>query len=1466
MYFVAVLLLLLILLWAALQLSSVQTFIAQKASTYLSKELQNEIKINRLSIDFFNSVRLHDVYVSDQRSETLVSLQEGSLSFGVLSLKENYLSIDIKLIKPVFNLYRNKEDSTFNHQFLLDYFSSDQKNSTTWVIDVDELNIKDGQFSYHDYHKKDSSVRRVNYDHIDLSQLNLNASDAQIVGANIYASIQHLSFHEGNGFTLKKLETDFSLEKELLDFQNTIIQTIETELEADIRFTANSFKDYSEFIDKVHLSTTFRNSLIGVNDVSFFASPLEGIEEQIFLDGEINGTISKLKGENIEIHVNKETVIKGNFDLKGLPDVQNTFIFLELDELRTTANGIRQLPYPPFKDQNHLKVPENIDRLGTISFRGKFTGYYNDFVAEGTFRSKLGNLETDIALKGDENEKFSYKGSVNSPYFQVGKFLDVDNLDKVAFNLELDGSGITKETIRASAKGSLQKLDFQKYTYRDVKLNGKFSNQKFEGNVGMKDDNLSFEFNGVIDASGEQLISNFELDVDRANLAQLNLYNQSDSLTQISFRSKINLIGFNFDEVLGSLRIDSLQYSDSKLEVQHIDSLYIVAEKLDKGRNIDLRSSILDGEMIGEFKLNELHLTFNTILENYLPNVTYQKPKEQQQFSYSLRFKNIEPITEVLFPDLKVDSGAVVKGQINSNISRLWANLNAKSLVFKSHEFKNLSLDIQSNMDSLYTNLKTSSYQFFGFNSLDSFQLDAGFYNGSLGLFTNWQGINQKVDYGQLQLDAYFYEFDSLHAQFTNSYFNLSDSIWSIDSTNRIFVDGKNISIDNLHIYNLNQSFKLNGKLSEDENDSLELEVQNLNLTYLALLLNNESLKMSGIGNGDLKIKDVYENFTLTSDLQVDSLVLNSVYIGDAYFKSDWLPGTKVLAVEGRLGKKADNVLVINGKVQPQKKMENLDLDLTFNEFPITLLEPYINDYLSDISGTTSGSISVRGEASRPLLKGKLMLNQARMRVNLLNTVYTINDEVFIEPDFIGVNNIKIVDKNGSEAFATGTVFHDNYKDLSLDIGLEFNNFLALNTTSKDNELYYGSAVSSGNANISGFDEQFIININATALKGTDFKIPLAQGVEISSSDFLVFTNSHKKNILTRETVDLSGIQMNFDLEIKPEAKLQIIFDEQIGDILEANGEGNLKLEINTLGNFNIFGQYVIQDGEYLFTLKNIVNKRFDLAKGSRISWDGDPYRARLDMQAIYNLRASLIDIMPEDTTGTYKRRVPVELELQMTGFLLSPEIAFDIRLPTADDVTRRRLESILYVNNNDVNQQEMNQQVFGLLVLNRFMPPSTGSTAQTSYNRGAPGVNNGYEFLSNQMSNWLSRVSDQFDVGVNYRKGNEYTSDEVDLSVSTELFEDRLVLDGNLGYSDQKEIQNDNQSNFIGEFNVEYKLSKDGRLRLKVFNRSTNNSLLQTYSPYTQGVGLFYREEFDTFGDLWRKYFSKDSKGRKEE
>ena len=504
------------------------------------------------------------------------------------------------------------------------------------------------------------------------------------------------------------------------------------------------------------------------------------------------------------------------------------------------------------------------------------------------------------------------------------------------------------------------------------------------------------------------------------------------------------------------------------------------------------------------------------------------------------------------------------------------------------------------------------------------------------------------------------------------------------------------------------------------------------------------------------------------------------------------------------------------------------------------------------------GEIAVEGEGDAPLLNGLLKLDKSKFHVNYLNTSYSVDDQIIVQPDFIGFNLIKIIDSKGSPAIATGTVFHDNYSKFNYDIGLEFTNFFSLNTTAKDNELFYGVGYASGNANIAGYSNKLILELDLKTEKGTDFKIPLEEGVDVSNSDFLVFTNSPDYNKEKAEEVDLSGIDLSFDLEITPDAKLQIIFDEQIGDIIKAQGNGDLNMIINSIGDFNIYGQYLVDKGDYLFTLQNVINKRFEIAQGSSIYWDGDPYQAVLNMSAIYKLRAPLYDLFPSDSSDDFKRRTPIELALKLNDNLMVPSINFDISLPEASEQTKRQLQSVLYINNTDVNPQEMNQQVFGLLVLNRFLPSSTSGATDGGYNAGAQSLNNGYEFVSNQLSNWASRLSDKFDVGLKYQPADELNTDQFDVSVSTQFFQDRLTFDGNLGYTgDNPDLQNQN-SGFVGEFTAVYKLNKDGRYRVKGFNRSVTNSLLQLNSPYTQGIGLFYREDFDTLGELWRKYFNK--------
>lgn len=1439
-----------------IQIASVQTYICQKIGNYLGEELETHIEIKGVKIDFFNSLVLKDLLVEDQQGDTLFYFNKLSVGLRYINRDFNKFGFSkLELEKGYFNWY-SLDSTRTNLSFLLP--ESQDSGSALSFLKIAKLKLKDLRFSYHNYEVPDSGIG-VNYDHLDISQLNLQGKQLLIKDTTTSIKINSLSLFEDNGFELQDLRTLFSVSPSQMAFKKLKVETERTDLEADFTMNYESFADFSNFIENVDLESDFCDALVSLKDLSYFVPDLDGLEQQVYLNGKVRGTVDNLSGREVRLFVNRETFIEGSFDLRGLPNFEDTYMYLDLKELKTNAKGLRSLPYPPFKEQNQLSVPQNIDQLGDMIFSGEFTGFYNDFVAYGLFKTRLGNVRTDLSLKENENSKFAYKGEIKSQDFQVGEFIDFQNLSSLGFDLKLSGTGINVNEIEASANGMIKHLTLNNYRYEDVKVDGTFTRQKFTGNLALNDENIAFDFKGIIDASRKKPLSKFDFQLYRCELAKLNLFQKSDTATQIKLNAHFDLEGSTIDDIAGYARITEIAYADSKLSTA-IDSIQLNAEGTTKNRKLQLRSDLIDGEIAGSFIIEKIPETMLHYFEDYIPDAGSSEGfREKQDFNFNIRLKDVSPLTAVFIPDLKIDSNTQLSGQINTETHASKFKLLTSGIEYGGLRFVNPQLDLKSRIKNIGVNLKLDELAInqlilknFDFNS----NLEEGIANSQF----SWSGTTSRSDSGLIKLETQFFSSQHTKTSILDSYFLLNDSVWTFSDSNFIEVNQKAITIDRFAMSMASQSLEVQGKISEEETDTMYFQLREIDLAYISKLVPDDLLQLEGVANGNASIQDVYNNFSLISDLSLSGLSINGTEVGVAFLKSTWNRPEQALLVKANLGAVDSRILSLNGKVYPLREENSLDLKLKLNELPIIMFKPYLTDVLSDLEGNIEGTIKIDGESDHPLLDGDLIINQAKFRIDYLNTSYQFSDKVFIRPDYIGFNLITIKDERGNTAVGTGTIFHDNYSDFNLDVGLELDNFLALNTNSTQNDLYYGTAIVSGDANISGYADQTIFEIKVKTEKGTDFSIPLTDGVDVSESDFLEFTNSPKKEE-EKEEVDLTGIQLNFDLDIRPDAKVQIIFDEQVGDVIKGQGEGKLKLEINTIGNFNIYGQYIVQEGDYLFTLQNVINKKFKIAPGSRISWDGDPYRANIDIRAIYNLRASLFDIMPEDTTSNVRRRVPVELELQMTNQLLAPDINFDIRLPSSSDVVKQRLESILYVNRNDVNQQEMNQQVFGLLVLNRFLPPTSGVATDTKYDRGTPGVNNGYEFLSNQLSNWLSKMSDQFDIGVNYRPGDEITNDELDLSLSTEVFNDRLVLDGNLGYVSNNSNQETQNTSFIGEFSAEYKLSRDGRFRVRGFNRSTNNNLLQNNSPYTQGVGFFYREEFDTFNELWRRYFHESSK-----
>jgi len=1455
--FLLILWIILIGLWTFLQLESVQTYLAQKAASFLSEELHTEISIEKLRLKLLKTVELESLIVEDQRGDTLAAI--GSLQFKLLSLslEEEQVALDLALDRSVVKLIRYKEDSVFNHQFVIDYFKSDQESEpSSFLFSSELIEVSNSRFSLHDHHKQDSTDR-INYAHMDLSHINLLAKDFELKGAYINTKLKDLTLRTEDEFVLDCFSADVSIEPELLSLQSLKVQTFGTELYADISLTANSFKSYKNFEEEVHISANFKNALIELSDIAYFVPQMTTISNQVLLDGKFKGTVSNLSSEEFELHLNKNTFLAGEFDIRGLPKIDETFIFFNADQVHSNAKGIENLPFDSFKENFKIKSPKGIDQLGNIDFKGNFAGFISDFVAYGTFQTALGSFSSDISLS-QENSSGTYQGSLSTKNFDLGSLLENRNLGKIAFNVELDGQGFTVDAIEAKASGEVNYLDFKEYRYNNISLNGEFSSKKFIGKLEVKDENLKLNFEGKINADTTVLASDFKLRVDEAKLAQLNLFNQKDSLTNLTFKADFNLLGSQLEEMDGKVYFDSLHYVDNDLDYK-TDSVFLEAKALEKGRDVYFTSSFMDASIYGQFRLIQLgHLIKQDILRQIPNEVVEIKEIDPQDFEYEVLIKNFKPITDIFIPDLRVDSSTFINGTFNNEINVNTLQVKSPRISYKKFRLKNMILTAGSNPDGVSLAVNSRMFSFSNSIGLSDYHLSASLEKGLGKVNTSWEGINDSYENGQFQIEAQVDSFDVMSFEFKDSFFYLNDSLWKVQGNNKAKFRNKEVSIDSIALASKAQGILLDGRISRNPNDSMKLLLNNFDLAYINSFIQEEDLKLEGRVKGRAALRDAFGDRIIISDIEAEHLKVNDLNIGVASFESYWLKDSTGIVVNSYIGPRKNPLLKLNGTLQPKATLNKLDFDVHLNQLPIELGESFIDHILSDLEGHLDGKISVKGSAKEPVLMGDINLVDARFKVNYLNTYYKISHKVMIRPDYIGFDLMQIVDEKGSPAIATGTVFHENYQNFNIDIGMEMKNFIGMNTSKKDNELFYGKGIVSGWSNISGFADQLIFEMNLTAKEGTDMKIPIKDDVNVSTNEFLVFTNSPKFKEDSSIQIDLSGISLDFELNVEPEAKTTIIFDESIGDVITAKGKGTIKMEINTLGNFNMFGQYELTEGEYLFTLQNIVNKKFKLSAGSKMMWDGDPYEARLDIQAIYNLRASLYSLMPEDSTGRYRRRVPVELYLNLGGYLLNPDIQFDIKIPSADELVQSRLESVLYVNQNNVNEQELNQQVFGLLLLGRFMPPSTGASNNTA-SRGAPGMNNGYELLSNQLSNWLSAMSNEFDVGVSYRPADDYAEEELDVSLTTELLDDRLILDGTFGYVSDREINSDgNASNFIGEFMVEYKLKRDGKLRVRGFNRSNDYDPLQINSLYTQGVGLFYQEEYDSFSEVWRKYFKK--------
>jgi hypothetical protein len=1462
-----------VIIFLLIHLKTMQTYAGKKVASYLSDKLHTRIEIGSVDIDFLKTIVLTDVYIEDLHKDTLLYSKKLKIDIAEFSVEKQRLEINrILLLNTQASLIKYREDEDLNLQFILDAFASKDtvhQIRKPWDISFSEVTCVNTIFRFRNEHDT-MNTTGINFIDLDARNINGRFTDVKIEQDTIHGTIEYLSAVEKSGFILKNLSSYVNVSPVGIKLDELKVRTPESEISTDLSFKYSRYRDFLDFIHKVKLKAEFDHSVLEMSDLAYFAPALKGLYKSIVITGKVSGKVSDLRGTNMDIFLGGSTHYIGDFAFTGLPNFDETLIHLNVQSLSTNYDDLNSLPLPPFEEHRKLKVPTNFSKLGNVNFKGTFTGLYNDFYAYGDFNSALGKLSTDLSVKHDyEKDKEFYKGKLRSYNFNVGRFFNAPSLGSVTANVEVDGEGFTLEDVAAKLKGTINSIDFNNYTYKNASIEGNVAKKVFKGKLNVQDDNIDFDFIGKVDFSGRLPNLDFIATVNKADIGALHFI-KTTKKTNLSTQVIINVTGNNIDNLIGQINFDNTIYREDE-EAYKMSVFNLVSSEENGIKSIKLFSDFCDAKINGKFQIMQLGKSLENVLSNYLPSYIKHKNNRlipAQNFEYSFMFKKTDAVTRLFVPGIKIAPKTLVKGKFNSGSNEIVLNGSSERIDLYGYILNKWTVEAESKNQMLEVNMKAERLNLTDSLWLTDFKIQTNTHSDSVNLQMTWDNRSETKEYkGDIKTFLHFNPDKTMEFKILPSQLVISDSTWDVSKSNLVTVDSSFINIKDLTFEHDKQSISLNGVISDNKRDELKLVMQDFNLANLNVFTKPSGLKVNGRITGESHVSDVYHNMIFTSNTSVKSLYLNDEELGDGEVLSVWDKSKEALYLHGTFTLGIIPNILFSGYYYPMKKEDNIDMELNLQAIQMKMFEPYVKEYCSDLKGQFSGAVQIKGAVAKPLINGKLNVNAKKITVAYLNTSYHFSHEVTIENNSFGVENMPVSDVNNNKAIVTGKLYHNNFKDFQLDFDIQANKFMCLNTTEVNNSLYYGKAFVSGIINISGFiKDEVRIDANVKTEKITSgdksdkvsflskteitkFFIPLSGPSEVSENNFITFV---KKDTLNKPNtlynVKLGGLQLNFDLEVTPDAEVQLIFDQKVGDIIKAKGDGNVKLKINSQGDFKMYGDYVIENGDYLFTLQNIINKRFDIEKGSVIKWSGVPYKADVNINAVYKARASLKPFYPDDSSTTLKRRYPVDLRLAMTGELLAPQIDFDINIPTVDAAVRQHVLSFI---NTDA---EMNRQVFSLLILNSFVTPPQLSGAGTGPGYASAGISNTSELLSNQLSNMLSKISNDFDIGVNYRPGDEISKEELGVALSTQLFDDRLSIDGNLGVNnDNTNTQNTNH--IVGDVNVDYKITDNGKLRIKAFNKANDNNQIYKTGPYTQGLGILYREEFDTIGELYRRY-----------
>ncbi|MGC1631431.1 MAG: translocation/assembly module TamB domain-containing protein, partial [Gelidibacter sp.] len=996
--------------------------------------------------------------------------------------------------------------------------------------------------------------------------------------------------------------------------------------------------------------------------------------------------------------------------------------------------------------------------------------------------------------------------------------------------------------------GHVFSLTYNNYNYENIDISGQLGNKIFNGVLVSNDENFKFKFTGLADISKKVSALDFTAEVEYANLKALNFV-KNDIVSIFKGTVIMDMDGSNIDDAYGKLTFHNTTYINEN-DSYYFDDFQITSRFNENERIIEINSpDIIEGHVSGVFKIKDIgKLVENSVGSIYTNYVPHKITKDQYlDFNFTIYNK----IVEVFYPDLELGKNTFIKGHLESDQRGFDLTFNSPKIKLLDYFANDIELKIDNKNPLFNTFIEIDSINTKLYN-ISKFNLINVTVRDTLFIKSEFSGGKNNTDLFNLSL---FYTIDENNKSvvgFKKSDITIKDNNWYINEEknqlNKVAFDRdfKEFNISDLVFSHQDEEIQLSGVLRDSTYKDLKLSFHEVDINKITPSL--ETISFGGILNGTLDVFQQNGIYVPNSNIAIENLKFNDYLLGD--LKADIVGNESLTNYSVDLFLSNDNLksLDATGNIDVSKTRSGIDLDIMFNEFDLEPLNVFGADVINNIRGLVSGDVKVIGSLKKPQIEGELVLDNAGLAIPYLNVDYAFDfdTEVTLKEQRFIFNDVTMTDSQFfSRATLNGFMSHQNFSDWKLGLTIDTNRFLVLNTDDAEDAIYYGTAFMSGRASIIGPTDQLVIDVEGSTAQGTVFKIPLNDVESFGDNSYIHFlTPEEKAARLKGEIIQetrVKGLELKFDLDVNQNADIEIVIDRNSGSTIQGSGEGNLLFEINTNGKFKMWGDFSVFKGVYNFSYGGLIQKDLMVEPGGSIIWEGDPLKAEINLKAIYKTEANPSVLLD----NPINRTIPVNVEINLTGQLEQPTPEFVLAFPNASSTVRSELEYRLAT-----KESRENQALF-LLATGSFA--SEISLGQQAYGTIADRVNSLFNGL-------LSSEDDKLKLGINFQAGEQtpdYRSDDrLGLTLSTKI-SDRVLFNGKVGVP----IGGVNETVFAGDAEIELLLNEDGTLSAKFFNRENNIRNFGEEIGYTQGVGLSYNVEFDTFRELLRIIFSGKNK-----